>query len=126
MTEATKEANTDKVMEVKAEMETGEGGGSDAGGLPRGLDGAGIHLSGGGTTPQGGGGGYYGIDLVEVVWKAVTVIINFCLTAYITFHVVLHGFWESRGTGTTSLEAKLIHELMLLRSEVLYEIFLDL
>ena len=38
-----------------------------------------------------GGGDYYGIGLVEVVWKAVTVVINFCLTTYITFHGVLHG-----------------------------------
>ena len=63
-------------MEVKAEMETGEGGGADAGGLPRGPDGAGIHLAGGGLLPKGGGD-YYGIGLVQVMWKVVTVIINF-------------------------------------------------
>ena len=57
-----------------------------------------------------GEGEYYGIVLVEVVWKAVMVMINFCLTTYITFHGVLHGFLAGRGTGTTSLEAKLIHE----------------
>ena len=62
-----------------------------------------------------GGGDYHVISLVEVMWKAVTVIINFCLTNYITFHGVLHGFWASRGTGTTSLEVKLVHELMSLR-----------
>ena len=38
MTGATKEADTYTVMEVKTEMETGEGGGADAGGLPRGRD----------------------------------------------------------------------------------------
>ena len=28
-----------------------------------------------------GGGDYRGIGLVDVTWKAVTVIINFCFTA---------------------------------------------
>ena len=51
---ATKEVDTDTEMEFKTEIETGEGGGVDAGGLPRGTDGAGIDLAGGGTTPQGG------------------------------------------------------------------------
>ena len=56
-----------------------------------------------------GGGDYYVIGLVEVVWKMVTVILNFCLTTSITFHNVPHGFWEGRINGTTYLEAKLIH-----------------
>ena len=55
-----------------------------------------------------GGGDYYGIGRVEVVWKVMAVILNFLLTTSIDFHNVLHGFWECRGTGTTSLEAKLI------------------
>ena len=50
-----------------------------------------------------GGGEYYVIGLVEVVWKMVTVILNFCLTTSITFHNVLHGFWEGRSTGITYL-----------------------
>ena len=72
VTGATKEVNTDTVMEVKTEMETGEGGGADADVLLRGPDGSGTHLSGGGTTPQGGrrlicywhgGGGVEGGDI---------------------------------------------------------------
>ena len=56
-----------------------------------------------------GGGDYYGIGLVEVVWEVVTVILNFYLTTSINFQEVLHGFWEGCDTGTTSLEAILIH-----------------
>ena len=68
---ATKEADTDTVMEVKTEMDTGDGGGADTDGLPRGPDGSVTDLAGGGTTPQGGrrllwywpgGGGVEGSD----------------------------------------------------------------
>ena len=50
-------------------------------------------------------------------------ILNHQLTASITFHNVLHGFQVGRGTGTASLEAKL---LTAMSEEVLYVIFLDL
>ena len=46
------------------------------------------------------------------------------LTAFITFHNFLHGFWAGRGTGTATLEAKLLHQLAALREEVLYVILL--
>ena len=62
-----------------------------------------------------GGGDYRGIGLVEVVWKVVTLILNSQFTTSITLHNVLHGFREGRGTGTTSLEAKLIHKLTSMR-----------
>ena len=58
---------------------------------------------------------YHGIGLSEVVWRVVTVIISLCLTIYIDFHNVLHGFWAGHGIGTTSLEAKLIHQIMAMR-----------
>ena len=38
MTGATKEDDMETVKEAETEMETGEGGGADAGGLPRGRD----------------------------------------------------------------------------------------
>ena len=42
---------------------------------------------------------YLGIGLVEVMWKVVAAILNFRLTASITFHDFLHGFlggpWHS-------------------------------
>ena len=79
-----------------------------------------------GPDPHGGRGDYQYIDLVEVVWKVVTVIINRRFTASIVFHDVLRGFQEGRGTGTSSLEVKLIQKLMATREKVLYAISLDL
>ena len=71
--------------------------------------------------------GYYrDICLVEVVWKLVVVIINRCFTASIAFHDVLRGLRSVRGTGTTSLEAKLLQQLTSMREDALYSIFLDL
>ena len=70
--------------------------------------------------------GYQDIGLVEVMWKVVGAILSFRLTASITFHEFLHGFRAGRGTGTATLEAKLLCQLAALREEVLYVIFLDL
>ena len=69
---------------------------------------------------------YRGIGLVEVTWKVVAAILHLRLTKGITFHDALHGFWEGRGTGTATLEAKLLQRLAAMREEVLYVIFLDL
>ena len=63
---------------------------------------------------------------MEVVWKVVAGIINRRFTSSITYHDVLHGFRAGRGTGTATLEAKLIQQLAAMREEVLYVIFLDL
>ena len=73
-----------------------------------------------------GGGDYHVIDLVEMVRKVVTVILNHRFTASITFHNILHGFWVGCGTGTGTLEAKLLQQLVAFREEVLFLIFLDL
>ena len=69
---------------------------------------------------------YRGIGLVEAMWKVVALIINRRFTASITYHNVLHGFRAGRGTGTATLEAKMLQQLAALREEVLYVIFLDL
>ena len=69
---------------------------------------------------------YRGIGLVEVMWKVVADILNCRFTASISYHDFLHGFRAGRGTGTTTLEAKLLQQLVALREEVLYVIFLDL
>ena len=69
---------------------------------------------------------YRGIGLVEVMWKVVAAILNRRFTSSITYHDVLHGFRAGRGTGTATLEAKLLQQLAALREEVLYVIFLDL
>ena len=69
---------------------------------------------------------YRGIGLVEVTWKVVAVILHSRLKTAITFHDALHGFQEGRGTGTATLEAKMLQKLAAMREEVLYVIFLDL
>ena len=69
---------------------------------------------------------YRGIGLVEVTWKVVSAILHCRLTTAITYHDALHGFWAGRGTGTATLEAKLLHQLAAMREEVLYVILLDL
>ena len=60
------------------------------------------------------------------MWKVVSAILNCRLTASTTFHDFLHGVQAGRGTGTDTLEAKLLQQLAALRKEVLYVIFLDL
>ena len=69
---------------------------------------------------------YWGIGLVEVMWKVVAAILNLRLTASITFHDLLHCFLAGRGTGTATLEAKLLQQLAALREEVLYVMLVDL
>ena len=60
------------------------------------------------------------------MWKVVTAILNLRHTSSIIYHNFLHGFQAGRGTGTATLEAKLLQQLEALREEVLYFIFLDL
>ena len=56
----------------------------------------------------------------------MAVILNFQLTASITFHDVLHGFCAGRGTGTATLEGKILQQLAAMSEEVLYVIFMYL
>ena len=58
--------------------------------------------------PKGGGIKFRGIDLVEVLWKAISGIINLQMSSYIQFHDALHFFCAGRGTGTTTLEKNLL------------------
>ena len=55
-----------------------------------------------------GKGGFWGIGLVEVLWKAIASLINLRLMAAISFHDNLHRFWAGRGTLTAALKAKLL------------------
>ena len=73
-----------------------------------------------------GGGDYRGIGLVEVIWKAVAVIINHCFTSAITYHNFLHRFRAGRSTRNATLELKLLQQVAALREEVLHAIFLEL
>ena len=63
---------------------------------------------------------------MEVMWKVVAEILNRRFTSSITYHDALHGFRAGLGTGTATLEAKLLQQLAAMREEVLYVIFLDL
>ena len=47
-------------------------------------------------------------------------------TADLTSNAWMHGFWEGRGAGTSTLKANLIQELISMREDVLHEILLDL
>ena len=71
-------------------------------------------------------GDFHGIRLVEVFWKTMMEIFICHLTASIQFHDTLSGFSIVRGTGIASLEDNLIQQIMAMKEEVLYEIFLDL
>ena len=60
------------------------------------------------------------------MWEVVAEILNCRLTASITYHDLLHGFRAGCGTGTATLEAKMLQQLEALREEVLYAICMDL
>ena len=48
------------------------------------------------------------IDIIGVPWKMATSLLNQHFTAAITYYDALHGFWEGRGTGTSTLDAKML------------------
>ena len=73
-----------------------------------------------------GGGDNCGIGIVEVVWKAVVVILNCCFTAFITYHNSLIGFQAGRGTGTATLKVNMLQQIVATREAVIQEIFLGL
>ena len=64
--------------------------------------------------------------LVEVLWKALTSLLNRRLTSSIKVHDKLHRFWEGRGMGTVAIEAKLLQRLTSMREVVLFKVLLDL
>ena len=49
-----------------------------------------------------GRGEYWGIGLVEVVWKVCATVVNFRLKMSVMLHDTLHGFRSGRGTGTST------------------------
>ena len=46
--------------------------------------------------------------------------------AAIEFNYILHGFQVKQGTGTATLEAKLLHQISGMHQEVMYNIFFDI
>ena len=61
-----------------------------------------------------------------VLWKVISGVINLRILSSIQFHDALHVFCAGRGTGTSTLEAKLLHQLIAMRETVLHSIFLNL
>ena len=54
---------------------------------------------------------YHIIGRMEVMWKVVAVIINFRITSSMIYHYFLHGLQSVCGTGTATLEVKLLQQL---------------
>ena len=52
------------------------------------------------------------IDLVELLWKVINIIIDQHLEYSIELHNIPHGFRAQIGTGTTTLEDKLLQHIM--------------
>ena len=69
---------------------------------------------------------YPDIGIVEMLWKAVAVILDRLFTNSITYHDSLHGFRAGRGTRTATLEVKLLQHVLAMREAVLHTIFLYL
>ena len=61
-----------------------------------------------------------------MLFKVISIIIDRRLEESIELHGVLHTFRVWRGTGTATLEAKILQEDTGMRKEVLYEIFVDI
>ena len=53
-------------------------------------------------------------------------VIKWWIRAAAYFHDVLHEFQVGLGTGTASLKSKMTQNMMTMREEVLYEVFLNL
>ena len=64
---------------------------------------------------KGGGTDFRRIFLVEVLWKAISGIINFRILSSIQFYDALHGFHLGRVTGTATLEANLLHQIIVMK-----------
>ena len=56
----------------------------------------------------------------------ISGIFNLWLSSSIQLHDALHGFCVGRVTGTATLEAKLLQQLIAMRDIVLHAIFLDM
>ena len=69
-----------------------------------------------------GGEDFRGIGIMEVLWKADTVILDRHFMVDIGFHDTLHGFRAGHGMRTTSLESNLLQQMTAMKV-VIYEIF---
>ena len=76
-------------------------------------------------TPKGNGE-YRGIGIIEVSWKVCAAAVNCRLKRGFILHNALHGFREGQGTGTATLEAKLVQHLSGISQKPLFQFFLDI
>jgi hypothetical protein len=72
-----------------------------------------------------GGGDYWGIGLLEPMWKVCKRVMDLCLNVF-DLHDLLHSCRNKRGTGTAGIEAKLAQQLAHLEQEPSYRVLLDL
>jgi len=72
-----------------------------------------------------GGGDYWGIGLLEPIWKVLERIIDRRLDA-VELHDCLHGYCAHRETGTRVIEAKLAQQLSYLELKPFFGVFFDL
>ena len=70
-------------------------------------------------------GNYQGIGLFDSIWKAVKVVMD-NRPKILELHDCLHGFLARIGTGTLTVEVKLVQQLVYLKQVPLYGLFLDL
>ena len=75
--------------------------------------------------PKNDKGDYRGIGLMEPIWKIIEGIMNRRLQA-IKLHDSLRGSVRMRGTGTATIEAKLVQQLAYVEQEPLFAVFIDL
>jgi hypothetical protein len=73
-------------------------------------------------------GDFRGIALLEVIYKLISSIINQRLAKGLNtkLHDAIHGFRSGRGTGTATIEAKLLMQLAQRANKPLHMIFMDL
>ena len=68
-------------------------------------------------------GEYWGIKLMELVWKVCVAVINCQLTWSVILHDALYGFREGMVTGKSTLEEKLMQQLEGLVHKPLLQVF---
>ena len=68
---------------------------------------------------------YWGIGLVDMICKVCAAVLNCRIKRSVTLHDVLPGFRAGRGTGTETLETKLVQQLAGITHKTLFQVFLD-
>jgi Reverse transcriptase (RNA-dependent DNA polymerase) len=68
---------------------------------------------------------FRGIALLETIYKLISMIIHLQLLTTIKLHNAVHGFRTQRGTGTATINVKLLLQKAKRQSNQLYMIFID-